>query len=372
VKLFRILNSKLKENLNSGFALIQSTHNLKRLGKPPKKNTFNFGLFHKRFIINQAITQMLLAGHRKLMQRPFWIWKLIIQKKPTKKPSSMKPNTQILCRILINRLQKHHESVLKLIFSRLCPKRLAKNSLLRFQTHELTIKPLKSLIKKRIKNFFLSLKGSNLKDVKKMKFLILSTFIQKRLKQAWDSWVLGYEFECQEEVYEPINTVRVQVKNFYVKNKPCVPIYFYDIHSYVPAFQATVHSLNHFLKRKIRDHFRVWVGESYIEPSVTSLYSYYSPSKEMSIDQSIYIMNEESLDKLQKILTVFVLIHQKRTEMPKLTLCKWLESCNIQNLKVNRLLFIILNTQKKTEKKRIAFNKIAHNSSRFIEFTDVI
>lgn len=373
VKLFSILKWKIKEKFNSSFALLKSQsskHNLKRPRKIPKRNCSNFGLYHKRLILNKVITQMVLTGHKKLMQRPFWIWKMIIPKNSIKKPYSMKSNTQILCRILINRFQKHYESVLKLIFSRIWPKKVESFFSLRGQMHEFRIKPLKSLVKKRIKNFFLTLKDSNL-DIKKMKFLMLSTFIQKRLRQAWNFWIVEYEYEYQEEIYEPVNTIKVQVKNFYVTNKPCVPIYFYDIHTYVPAFQATVHNLNHFLKRKIRVYFKTWAGESYRPPSITSLYSYNSP-KELSLDHSVYILNEECLLKLQKILTVLVLIHQKRTEMPKLNLCKWLESCNIQNLKINRLLFIILNNQKKNEKKRISFNKIARNSSRFIEFTDII
>lgn len=370
LKISRILNYKAKQILNKSFHQFQRHSSQFKPKSSLKKNSPSFGLFHKRQIIKKVLTQMLKVGRLNFVQRPFWLWKLLLPEKTVKKVQSMKSNILIFSRILINRLQKLKDFKLKSVFFELISaKTTDKLQLSQLKTPEIALKPLRVMLKKYLKKVFFSIGLKGL-QIKKLNIMILSSHIQKRIKQVWDYWKSEYQVEYEEiEDYQPVNVVKIQLKNFYITNKPCVPIYFYDIHTYVPAYQATVHCLNHFIKRKIRFFIRTWAGMSYRPPSVVSLRSY--NSQNASIDYSQYVLDAKNVDKLQEILKVFVLISQKRNEMPKLSLCKWIEACNIQNLKVHRLILIILNNQKKNEKKRIGFHKISRNTARSVDFTDI-
>lgn len=370
LKIIRILNYKAKQILNKSFNQFQchSSQFNKKIART--RNSPNFGQFHKRQVIKKVLIQMLKVGRLNFVQRPFWLWKLMIPEKTVKKVQSMKSNISIFSRIIINRLQKFRNFKLNSVFSKLKPqKNTEKIDQFKGKRPEIALKPLRILLMKYLKKVFCSLNLSE-SSVKKLNFMILSNYIQRRLKEVWDNWKCEYVFEYEEnEDYEPVNTIKIQVKNFYITNKPCVPIYFYDIHTYVPVFQATVHCLNHFVKRKIRFFIRIWAGMSYRPPSVTSLYSHNSHNS--SIDYSQYVLKDQNVHKLQEILKAFVLISQKRNEMPKFSLCKWIEACNIQNLKVHRLILVILNNQKKNEKKRTGFHKMSRNTARSVEFTDI-
>ena len=366
-QLYSSLLTSLSRIYSTSFKLIQ-LHSRKQgfLTKAEKTKPQARGLYHQKLILGKVVKRMVFTGQLKLIQRPFWLWKFLLPEKRMKKLESMAGNKKIVLRVLGNRLRRLREKKKNLVFN--CIKLFALDWRGGNKLNKVAcMRALENIAKRSLEIYFRAVACDKWKKVKSQ-ILNLNAFFLKILVNAFKEWQNYYPEICQDNGYEPLNQVKVQLKHHYVIKKPCVPYYFYDIHTYDPAFQATFHNLNHFLKRKLRRCVKMWAGRNYRRNSIESVNSLNTESK---LDYEVFKLDHTTSQKLQTLVAQFTLIQQKRIEMPKLCLTTWSSSSTLQNLKISRLLLIMLTHQKSQSRKQHLFNSFRSHYRTLVGFTDI-
>lgn len=366
-QLYSSLLSSISRIYSSSFKLIQLYSRKKGfLSLSEKTKPQIRGLYHQKLILSKVVKRMVFTGQLKLIQRPFWLWKFLLPEKRMKKIQSMTGNKKIVLRVFVNRLGRVREKMK--IFSLSCIKIFALDKIDGKKLNKVAcLRALEKIVKGSLEIYFRNIACDKWKKVKSQ-ILILNAFFLKILINAFKEWQNYYPEICQDNGYEPLNQVKVQLKHHYVIKKPCVPYYFYDIHTYDPAFQATFHNLNHFLKRKLRKCIKIWAGVNFRRNSIESVNSLNTESK---LDYEVFKLDYPTSQKLQTLVSRFMLIQQKRIEMPKLCLATWSSSSTLQNLKISRLLLVLLSNQKSQSRKQHLFNSFRSHYRTLVEFTDI-
>jgi hypothetical protein len=348
--LFKTVEKQSREN---GFLL-----------RKEKRKGLEIGKYRKRLVMQRVVRKMIFNGEMKLIQRPFWVWKMIMPEKKTLRAQSVLPDTGLVLRRLVNRIGNYLKINQISVFFDI--QNYGKTYYCRTpeKRYKACLIALQKIIKRPMGRYFQDTADIKYKKLKN-NIINLNAFFKRILINAFKNWQNYYPEICQEDGYEPLNQMSLQLKNFNVMKKPCVPYFFHDIHSYEPAFQATFHNLNHFMKRILKKSFKIW--SKYRKISVNRKNSL----KNSKINYSLFILNEFSSQKLQVVLSKLLLIHQKRSDMSKAFLSQWSENSTLKNLRLSRLKLIISSHSKKMNRKKLFFTSFQENQGKKVEFTDI-
>lgn len=331
----------------------------RRMGLYLKEKENRKKSINKRKILMRCVKQMLWTGRICLLTRPFWIWKLLIQKNYAKPVESMKRDGFSVLRALWNRFAfRKRQDILK-AFKNWGQKPNSTNSL---ASHLLGLKYLNFSIKK-VKNRYFQAFFQSSGQLKASLFFTNSIF-KKRLQAYFKIWVNDLEYIYEEEYEEVVNSSKCETKRFFIIQKPCVQLSYFDNSTYDPAFRAVFRSLGHFLQKSQSHFFKRWLF-----PCKT--HSIESLTTQFSLECHSSKLLPEANEKLKHLTSFLCKTNQKTLEMPLLALLKWSQSATLLDLKKLNLLQILIQIHSKFSKIKRVFNKLHFNKKVPIEFTDL-
>lgn len=248
-----ILKVLVNRIYNYTFSLVKKSAKAKHVFEKPSNKLSILSLHHKRTILMKAVKKMLWNGHIKLSQRPFWIWKMLMEAKPEKKITFFDRNKKLILRAFFNRLLKFHFFRLKSKFDNF---RLRVTELADFNY------PKKFNEKIRSKKITQLKKNPEKKGLKTI-LMIFNLFALKKLNNYWNEWKQydpGYT-----QFTEEVKSKELHIRNFKLLQKPKIELIYYDRVSITPGIQSYFNCFSHLYKNTKES--ALWQLSNYLKPS---------------------------------------------------------------------------------------------------------
>lgn len=237
------LSTVLKRTFNYSLTAIKNNPNQKVTKLSSKKHYSSYlNSYQKRKILNESIKKMIWNGQVKLIQRPFWIWKILLGQKCEVKTDFFRRSKKLIMRTILNRVLRFHFFQVKKLFENF------KQFALKMKQTKLNDfkQERKSSIKVGPNKVEFGVKKKGIRTTLR----VFNFFALKKIAKYLGQWKKHEVFYSQYT--EEVNYKELHIRNFQLLQKPRIELVYYDRVSTNPGIAGFLNCFSHLYKNRKR------------------------------------------------------------------------------------------------------------------------